>query len=148
MALNKTGKDELLLNAAPSLAQPTMVQLGGVEYNLRKQTKSWKVEKPNQHQQYKAFQPVSVDDIQKKSAASHRRSYYVQEKQREVGMLQGGVSPRLSGEETRRTLAGGGYGQPPPGLQVKLPDINLGGSFGGGLGGGYGGGGHQQTRKM
>ena len=45
----------------------------------------------------------------------------------------------MRGEQTRRTLAGGGYGQPPPGLQVRFPDINLGGSFGGGGGGGYGG---------
>ena len=134
MVLNETGKDELPLSATPSLVQPTMVQLGGLEYHLRKQTRSWKAEKSKKDRQYKnSQQPVSEDDIQKK-----RATYYVKERRSEGAMQQGGVS-RVRGEQTRRTLAGGGYGQPPPGLQVRFPDVNLGGSFGGGQGGGYGG---------
>ena len=137
MQLNKTRKDAVL-GASQSLVQPTMVQLGGLEYNLKKQTKSWKAKKSkkkNQQQQYKKSQPASEDDVEKKSA-SEKRANYLRGNQRQMAMQEGRVSPAV---QTRRTLAGGGYGQNSPGLQV-----NLGGSFGGGRGGGYGGGGHQQ----
>ena len=141
MSLNETRKDAFL-GAAQSLVQPTMVQLGGLDYNLKKQTKSWKAKKSkkkNQQQQYKNPQPASEDDVQKKSA-SEKKAYYLKGNQKQLAMQEGRVNP----VQTRRTLAGGGYGQNPPGLQVKFPDVNLGGSFGGGRGGGYGGGGHQQ----
>ena len=136
MSLNETGKDDVL-GASQTLVQPTMVQLGGLEYNLKKQTKSWKAKKTNKknrQQQYKKSQPASEDDVEKKRA-SERKANYLKGNQRQLAMQEGRVSP----VQTRRTLAGGGYGQNPPGLQV-----NLGGSFGGGRGGGYGGGGHQQ----
>ena len=140
MALKETEKD---INAASSLKQPTMTQLGGVEYNLKKQPNGsrWqreKFEKGNERQQYRNSLPAREDDTEKKGA-TNRRAYYVKENQGGLTMQQGRLSP-MRAEQTQRTLAGGGFGQNPPGLQVSFPSLNLGGSFGGGHGGGgYGG---------
>ena len=65
MALKETEKD---INASPSLKQPTMAQLGGLEYNLKKQQNGsrWqreKFEKGNERQQYKNSQPAREDHM-------------------------------------------------------------------------------------
>ena len=134
------------LSSAPSLVQPTMMQLGGVEYDLKNQTKTSPKDKTiegNQNQLFKKSQQNRRDDIEKK-ASSYKGVHHFKESQSELAAQQGRINPIRVQPNTRRTLVGGGYGQTPAGLQVRVPDVNLGGSFGGGHGGGYGGGGGQQ----